>query len=295
MIEFPRPFGVVHVNKPRGISSRNVVDRVLGLVRPAKVGHAGTLDPLATGVLVVCIGPATKLITYVQDHPKTYRATFRLGERSNTDDLEGEIVPVDVSEPPTEAAVRAALGAFVGRIPQVPPAYSAVRVDGRRAYELARKGRDVELEPRIVEVHAIEVVRFAYPELVLDIECGSGTYIRSIGRDLGEALGCGGLMTALERTRIGPFRIEDAADPYALSLERISPAMTCVADFPRHVCQPEELDRLVHGRPVVLETGDYPDDSPIALVGTDGILLGIADWRPAERRLKPRHVFARAN
>lgn len=293
MIHVPRPFGVLNVDKPIGMTSRRVVDRVEKVVRPAKVGHAGTLDPLATGVLVVCVGPATKLIAFVQDQPKTYLATFQLGRRSNTDDLEGEVTEVDVPQPPSEADVRAALPAFVGRIAQVPPAYSAVHVDGKRAYKLARSGKDVEIEPRTVEVHRIELLRFAYPEVELHIECGSGTYVRSIGRDLGETLGCGAMMSALRRTRIGPFRVEDAVDPESWSPGDLASPLRCVADLPRFVCDDDHLTTLVHGRPLLLDGVDLPTGVPISIVNDAEELLAIADWRPHDRRLKPRHVFAR--
>jgi tRNA pseudouridine55 synthase len=202
--------GLLNINKPTGKTSRDVVNHVQRLVRPAKVGHAGTLDPLATGVLVVCVGPATRLIQYVQQMPKRYRATFLLGCRSDSDDTELEVTPVDAPAA-TRSAIETALPNFVGTIQQRPPAFSAIKVKGKRAYDLARNGEQIQLEARPITIHGIDIVSYDYPELVLDIRCGSGTYIRSIGRDLAEQLGTAAVMSALERTEIGRFRATDAA------------------------------------------------------------------------------------
>ena len=203
-------FGILNLNKPVGCTSRDAVNRVQRLIRPVKVGHAGTLDPLAQGVLVLCLGPATRLIERVQQMPKHYRGTFRLGCHSPTDDTEGEVVPLSGATPPPRAAITAALGQFVGRIHQRPPAYSALKIGGQRAYHLARKGQAVTLPLRPVTIHALSINRFEYPELVLDIECGSGTYIRSLGRDLAKVVGTAAVMTGLTRTAIGPYAIDDA-------------------------------------------------------------------------------------
>src|SRR5262245_40734947 len=205
------PDGLLVLDKPHGMTSRAAVDRALRwFPRGTKVGHTGTLDPLATGVLVLCVGAATRLADHVQLMGKTYRSTFRLGARSDTDDADGLVTSVEGGTPPAEDAVRAALAAFVGTIEQVPPAYSAAKVTGRRAYDLARRGGQVELAARPVQVYSIDVRRYDYPELDVEVRCGKGTYVRSLARDLGEKLGCGGLVQALRRTRVGPFRAEDA-------------------------------------------------------------------------------------
>ena len=176
--------GVVAVDKPAGFTSRDIVDKVAAIVRPAKAGHAGTLDPLATGVLVIAVGPATRLISYIQQGRKRYVGRFRLGQRSDTDDVEGRITEGGDWTGITETMLTTAAGRFVGSISQVPPQFSAVHVDGRRAYALARRGESVELQARPVEVHSLRVTRFEPPDFELEIECGSGTYVRSIGRDL---------------------------------------------------------------------------------------------------------------
>src|SRR5262249_45363855 len=159
--------------------------------RGTRLGHTGTLDPLATGVLVLCVGSATRLADYVQRMSKTYRSLFRLGARSDTDDADGAVTPVAGAAAPEPAALEACLRQFVGTIEQVPPAYSAAKVTGQRAYDLARRGREVSLQARAVQVHGIEVLRYDYPELEVEVRCGKGTYIRALARDLGARLGCG--------------------------------------------------------------------------------------------------------
>ncbi|NOY30442.1 MAG: tRNA pseudouridine(55) synthase TruB, partial [Planctomycetes bacterium] len=184
-------FGILNLNKPIGWTSRDAVNRVQRLVRPAKAGHAGTLDPLATGVLVVCIGPATRLISYVQAMPKVYQATFLLGRTSDSDDIETEVRELASPPQPSREEIESKLPDFLGEIQQRPPAYSALKVNGQRAYKLAREGLAVQLEPRPVEIYELRVTGYNYPELKINLRCGSGTYVRSLGRDLAEALGTG--------------------------------------------------------------------------------------------------------
>ncbi len=210
--------GVLCLNKPTGVTSRWVVDRaVKAFGRKVKVGHAGTLDPLASGVLVVCVGAATRLIAYVQQQAKTYQTVVRLGAISDTLDADGAVEEVAGAADPGIEAIRAAIATQIGTIAQIPPDYSALKVDGRRAYDLARAGETVDLAARMVVVSRIDVLSYAWPKLELEIACGGGTYIRSIARDVGEALGCGGLVERLVRTRIGRFTLDEAIDPAALS------------------------------------------------------------------------------
>jgi tRNA pseudouridine55 synthase len=247
-------FGLVVVDKPAGITSRDVVNCVQRIVEPLKVGHAGTLDPLATGVLVIAIGPATRLVEYVQRMPKTYRATFLLGRTSDTEDIEGQVRELDNPPRPSEEQVRAALPRFRGTIEQVPPAYSAVKVAGRRAYALARRGQAVELAARSVEIFALDLIAFAYPELKLLVSCGSGTYVRSLGRDLARALGTEAVMSALRREAIGPFTLAAAVDGDRLDLATIganllSPILA-VSDLPRLDVTESEARRLALGQSI---------------------------------------------
>jgi tRNA pseudouridine55 synthase len=203
--------GILNLCKPAGISSARAVARVKRLLpRGTKIGHAGTLDPFATGVLLLLIGKATKLCERLMDQPKQYAATVKLGATTPTDDPESPETPTDGVRPVSREQVEAALKQFVGPILQRPPMFSAMKVGGRRAYDLARKGHEVELQPRTVNVYAIELLDYAWPLVRLRIDCGRGTYIRSIARDLGEALGVGGYVAKLCRTRVGEFRVEDA-------------------------------------------------------------------------------------
>jgi len=243
--------GLLNLNKPAGMTSRQVVDCIQRLVRPAKAGHAGTLDPLATGVLVVCVGPATRLIEYVQQMPKVYLGTFLLGRQSPTEDIEGEVTELQNPPVPTEVQVAAAARALCGRIEQRPPAFSALKVRGRRAYELARQGKHVELTPRTVRVDRIEVRAYEYPQLTLEVECGGGTYVRSLGRDLAASLGTAAVMAALQRTAVGGFRVAEAADPQQITRENLGkhllPPLRAVERLPRVELSAAEIARVGNG------------------------------------------------
>ena len=217
--------GFLNIAKPAGLTSRDVVDRVVRLVRPEKAGHAGTLDPLATGVLVVGVGSAVRLIEYVQQMPKSYTGTFLLGRSSDTEDVEGQVVERIEPPVPTAAAIEEAARTLTGPIMQRPPAYSALKVAGRRAYALARSGQTVELAPRPITIHALTVVAYEYPTVTLEVECSSGTYIRSLGRDLAESLGTGAVMSDLVRTAIGPYTLADAIDPGTLTAANLPSAL----------------------------------------------------------------------
>jgi len=210
--------GIINLDKPAGMSSAGAVAAVKRLLaRGTKVGHAGTLDPFATGVLVLLVGRATRLFARFMSHPKQYEATIKLGATTQTlDPTSPEIATPGAGPVPVEA-IAAVLPAFIGEIRQVPPAYSALWIDGRRAYDLARSGRAVTPQARTVQVYGIEMLSYDWPLLRLRIDCGKGTYIRSLARDIGSALGMGGYLTALRRTRVGPCRIEDA-----VSLDQLS-------------------------------------------------------------------------
>ncbi len=213
--------GLLVVDKPKGLSSMDVVRRVRRAAGHCKTGHAGTLDPLATGVLVCCLGKATKLVGGLMDGRKTYDTTVDLSAFTQTDDLEGEREEVAVATPPTREQILAVLPSFTGQIEQRPPLYSAVHINGQRAYKLARKGEDVELPTRTVTVHAIELLSYDWPSVSLRIKCGKGTYIRSLGRDLGKALNTGGHLTALRRTAVGRFTLDEA-----VPIERLDEPIT---------------------------------------------------------------------
>lgn len=270
-------FGVININKPQGWSSRATLARVERLVRPVKVGHAGTLDPLAEGVLVACVGPATRLIEHVQRMPKEYRATFLLGRRSPSDDVESEVELLADPPRPTRAELAGALEQFRGVIAQRPPAYSAVKIDGKRAYALARKGRNVEIAPRQVEVYDIRLERYEYPEADLTIRCSGGTYVRSIGRDLAESLGTAAVMSALVRTAVGPFRVEEGMDPRAPNLERLqthlqSP-LAAVPQLPRLDLSEVQVFEVQRGGLIKVE--HLPEELRGVAASDDGLIAGV--------------------
>jgi len=311
------PNGLLNVDKPKGVTSRDVVNRVLWLLRRRtglrriKVGHCGTLDPMAVGVLVIGVGPSTRLVTRIQQYRKAYRGSFVLGRTTTTDDVTGKIVQEVTIDPGrvNESSMRDLLTGFTGRISQVPPAFSAVHVNGKRAYELARKGREVKMVPRTVEIFSIELTQYsdgALPEFDLRIECGSGTYIRSIGRDIGQRLECGATMTALVRTDIGPFRIQDAVPLGELDQDNIgshlqAPSMG-VRHLPLRMMDAEETLRILNGRdiprgrilPAPLSSGSSADSESVALMNAEGILVAIAVNGRVPGTLKPDTVFYRS-
>jgi tRNA pseudouridine55 synthase len=244
--------GILNINKPPGLSSRQAVDLVKPLVRPDKIGHAGTLDPLAAGVLVVCIGKATRLIEFVQQMPKQYQATFLFGRTSPTDDVEGDVAELSNPLIPSRDQIERACARFIGTIEQRPPEFSAIKVAGRRAYDLARSGRAVELAPRPVAIYSIAVLAYEYPRLTLDVRCGAGTYLRALGRDLAQSLGTGAVMSELVRLAIGPFVIEKAIDPRGLTETQLSASIqapqSAVAELPMISLDEREVEMLAHGR-----------------------------------------------
>ncbi|WP_406699736.1 tRNA pseudouridine(55) synthase TruB [Singulisphaera sp. Ch08] len=290
--------GLLNLNKPGGMTSRDVVNIISRQRRGMKVGHAGTLDPLASGVLVVCLGKATRLIEYVQRMPKTYRTTVRLGAVSNTLDADGEVVEVEAPRQPSEPEIRAALVPLIGSVLQKPPEVSALKVGGKRAYDLVRAGQVVTLEPRLVRIDRIDLLRYEWPRLELEIACGSGTYVRSIARDVGEALGCGGLVEVLVRTRIGEFRIEEALDPMTLTPETLPGALRsaseAVSALPSLAISEAQVAELLQGRALSLasfsETAHLAGE--VALIGPDGELAAIAEVLLESGSIVPRRVLA---
>lgn len=290
--------GLLNLNKPGGVTSRDVVNLFSRQRRGMKVGHAGTLDPLASGVLVVCLGKATRLIEYIQRMPKTYRTTVRLGAVSNTLDADGDVTEVEAPRQPDESEIRAALVPLIGKVLQRPPEVSALKVNGKRAYDLARSGQAVALEPRWVQIDRIDVLRYEWPRLELEIACGSGTYVRSIARDVGEALGCGGLVEVLVRTRIGGFRLEDALDPYTLTAETLPrslrSSLEAVAALPSLTVTEDQVGALIQGRALSLSA--FPSlgtrAGEVALIGPDGELVAIAEAIPDAGSIVPRRVLA---
>jgi tRNA pseudouridine55 synthase len=269
--------GLVVVDKPGGMTSHDVVARLRRLAQTRKVGHAGTLDPMATGVLVVGVNRATRLLGHLLLTDKAYDATVRLGATTTTDDADGEVVATAATDCVSDEAIRAALGDMVGDVEQVPSAVSAIKVDGRRAYDLVRSGEQVDLPARPVRIDAIDVGgvrRDGVLEVDLSVRCSSGTYVRAIARDLGRTLGVGGHLTALRRTAVGPFDLTRATtlDELAEDLHLIPIAEAARAAFPFVDLSDEHAADVRFGRKVTLDLGGH---GPHAVFAPDGEFLAL--------------------
>jgi tRNA pseudouridine55 synthase len=287
--------GILLVDKPGGITSHDVVARARRALGTRKIGHAGTLDPMATGLLVLGVEGATRLLTFVVGLDKTYEATIRLGVATATDDADGEVVQATDASSLEPAAIAAGVAALTGRISQVPSTYSAIKVDGRRAYDLARAGEDVQLKAREVTVSRFDVVAQrrlpAGPaddavqvggvvDLDVVVDCSSGTYIRSLARDLGEALGVGGHLTALRRTRVGPFDVAAAAAVDGIAdAPLLAPAAAAAAVLGRLEVTADEARDLRHGKRLPGAAGRLRGAGPMAAVDPSGVLVGIVERR----------------
>ena len=273
--------GLVVVDKPAGITSHDVVARVRRLAGTRKVGHAGTLDPMATGVLVLGVDRATRLLGHLMLTEKSYDATIRLGESTTTDDAEGETVATADASGLDEEQVRTALAAFVGEIDQVPTAVSAIKVDGKRAYQRVRDGEDVALASRRVTVHDLTVHAVDLPDVTVSLRCSSGTYVRAIARDLGAALGVGGHLTALRRTAVGPYGLD-----VAHTLEELGERFTLLpiseaarAAFPVADLDAEQADDVRVGRRL-----DLALDTLTAVFAPSGEFLALYEPRDGQAR-----------
>lgn len=284
--------GILLLDKPTGMTSHDVVSRTRRLAGTRRVGHAGTLDPMATGLLILGINSSTRLLTFVVGLDKEYLATVRLGASTTTDDREGEVLTTAEAgavDAVTPTSVAAEVAALTGDIEQVPSAVSAIKVDGRRAYARVRAGEDVVLDARSVTVSRFEVLDSrrdgAFLDLDVRVTCSSGTYIRALARDLGATLGVGGHLTALRRTRIGPFQIADAAPVDTVDVARhlLPPAAVARALFAVRELTAQQTVDLGHGKRLQLD--DAPDGSPVAAISDDGALVGLIEI--SDGRAKP--------
>jgi tRNA pseudouridine55 synthase len=269
--------GILLVDKPQGLTSHDVVSRTRKAAGTRKVGHAGTLDPMATGLLVLGLNSSTRLLTYLVGLDKEYFATIRLGVSTSTDDAEGEVVETGSmisTGSITDADVAEGIRKLTGPISQVPSSVSAIKVDGKRAYDRVREGETFELKPRDVTISRFEVLDRRGGELHVRVECSSGTYIRALARDLGADLGVGGHLTALRRTRIGPFTIDDASELEGIDVAAglIAPAAAASTLFETVTLSDSHTIDLTHGKRFSV---DAPDGTPVAAVTTDGRLVGL--------------------
>jgi tRNA pseudouridine55 synthase len=286
-------------DKPRGMTSAQAVTRVRRLYQAAKAGHAGTLDPLATGVLPLALGEATKTVPFVVEGSKQYRFTVRFGAETDTDDADGKVVASSETRP-SSAAIAAELPSFTGEIEQVPPRYSALKVDGARAYELARDDEDFELAARRVSIDSLTLIDHPDPDrCVLEAHCGKGTYVRALARDLGRALGALGHVEQLRRTRVGPFGQERAITLSALEalaegghealLTALLPVETALCDIPVLAIAGADADRLRRGQPVLLKGRDAPIVEGTVYATSRGTLVAVGEVSRGE--LKPKRIF----
>ena len=289
----PELSGVVVVDKPSGPTSFDVVRRVRGLFKTKRAGHTGTLDPTATGVLPICIGEATKVASFVSDGEKEYDSVVRFGETTDTQDAAGKTLSKKPTDALTEAAVRDALLGFVGLVTQVPPMYSARKVDGKRLYELAREGQEVEREARQVYVAEARVTFVRPPDAGIFVRCSKGTYLRTLAHDLGEKLGCGAHLRELKRVRVGPFAIEDsvqldtlmaAAKQDRASLERwVLPVSRALAELDELRLDVQLARRVAHGHTPGpadlsrLRAPPFPRGRRLRLVDPEGRVLAVAE------------------
>lgn len=289
--------GVLVVDKPVGMTSHDVVQAIRNGTGLRRAGHTGTLDPRASGVLVILVGPAVRLSEYVSASDKRYQAIIRMGGSTDTFDAEGKVTNTESPLNVTEAQFEEALKTFVGQIEQTPPPYSAVKVQGRKAYELARKGEEVDLAPRIITVHHLEVLEWAPPEVVIDVHCSSGTYVRSLANDLGVKLGCGAYLVGLRRTKSGRFSLRDATPLRKLQeafqagswYQYLIPAAEALGDWPSIELNPDEVEDVRHGHRVKAKEGETAEPK-VRGVSTQGELValmelatgedGSAEWQP---------------
>jgi tRNA pseudouridine55 synthase len=293
--------GVLVVDKPVGMTSHDVVQAIRNGTGLRRAGHTGTLDPRASGVLVILVGPAVRLSEYVSASDKRYQAIIRMGGTTDTFDAEGKVTPTESPLNVTEAQFEEALKTFVGEIEQTPPAYSAVKVQGRKAYEMARKGEEVDLAPRIITVHHLEVLEWAPPEVVIDVHCSSGTYVRSLANDLGVKLGCGAYLVGLRRTKSGRFSLRDATPLRKLQeaftagnwYQYLIPAAEALGDWPAVELNPDEVEGVRHGHRVKTKTGDT-DEQKVRGVSTQGELVALMELvinEDGSREWQPKKVF----
>ncbi len=296
--------GWLAIDKPTGMSSHDVLARLRKRHRKIKMGHAGTLDPLATGLLLVAIGTATRLVEATHALDKSYDARIRLGAVSTSDDADGEITELAQADAPDRERIEAVLRSLTGpEVLQIPPAVSAIHVDGKRAYDLARSGAEFELKARPVRIDRIVVTEYRWPCLDISVDCGAGTYIRSIARDAGAALGCGGLIEQLRRTRIGDFSVSGAvsleAAEQAKSLEPLlRPPVEALVGWRRRVIDAEAITRVSRGQSIRAEAQDTSEtlDQSIALIDSEGTLIALAraELQYGEMLVQPYRVFVKS-
>jgi len=293
--------GVLVIDKPVGMTSHDVVQAVRNGTNLRRAGHTGTLDPRASGVLVILVGPAVRLSEYVSASDKRYQAIIRLGSSTDTFDADGKFTRSEQPVNVTEAQFEEVLKTFIGEIEQTPPPYSAVKMQGRKAYEMAREGEEVEIAPRKITVHHLEVLEWAPPEIVIDVHCSSGTYVRSLANDLGVQLGCGAYLVGLRRTKSGRFTLRDATPLRKLQesfnagnwYQYLIPAAEALGDWTAIELSPDEVEGVRHGHRVKA-VGEAEPGSRVRGVSTQGELVALMELVTGEDgspEWQPKKVF----
>lgn len=288
--------GVIVVDKPIGMTSHEVVQVIRRGTGIRRAGHTGTLDPRASGVLIILVGPAVRLSEYISASDKRYQAVIRLGTTTDTYDADGRVLSsADVHV--TEQQFEEVLKGFIGEIEQVPPPYSAVKVNGRKAYEMAREGEEVDLAPRIITVYNLELLEWAPPEVVIDVYCSSGTYVRSLANDLGAKLGCGATLTGLRRTKSGRFTLRDAVPLRKLRdcftdnswYQYVIPAAEALSEWPAVELSNEQVDAIRHGHRIPSEI--LPEQNMARGISEQGELVALLEFDTEAHEWQPRKVF----
>jgi tRNA pseudouridine55 synthase len=287
--------GVLVVDKPVGMTSHEVVQIIRRGTNIRRAGHTGTLDPRASGVLVILIGPAVRLSEYVSASDKRYQAVIRLGASTDTYDSDGQVTktnPIEVTEDQFETELKK----FIGEIEQTPPPYSAIKMQGRPAYEMAREGEEVEMQPRIINVYSLDVLEWAPPEVTVDVHCSSGTYVRSLAFELGEKLGCGAMLAGLRRTKSGRFTLKDAV-PLRKLIESfdsnswykyVIPAAEALADWSALTLNNEQVEAIRHGHRI---PGEGKAGEMVRGITEQGELVALLEFDEATKEFQPRKVF----
>ncbi|GBC93007.1 tRNA pseudouridine synthase B [bacterium HR15] len=280
--------GVLNINKPVGLTSHDVVEHIRAVAHQKEVGHTGTLDPMADGVLLVCMGRATRLTPYLQQLPKKYRGIIQFGIRTTTQDAEGEVFSQIPAPHLTLEQVQEAVRPFIGRIEQIPPMYSAVKIDGKRLYELARAGKEVERKPRTVTIYTLQIEHFQpgeFPTARFYLECSSGTYVRTLASDIGDRLGMGAYLKQLTRIAVGHFLLEEAqpldtlTDPESVAAHLIAPA-DALRHLPRWKPTAPYLERLLNGNFVQAENPLWTPGGYVLVMEDDDRIALVARWLP---------------
>lgn len=288
--------GVLVIDKPIGLTSHDVVQIIRRGTGIRRAGHTGTLDPRASGVLVVLVGPAVRLSEYVSAADKRYQATITLGSSTDTYDSEGEVTDTAPLNGISEDSFLDVLNSFIGEIEQIPPPYSAVKIKGRKAYEMARKGEEVELEPRRIQVYSLDVLEWAPPEVVIDVYCSSGTYVRSLANDLGKALGTGAHLIGLRRTKSGRFSLRDAVPLRRLKeafdagdwYRYLIPAADALGDWPMIELNADQVELVRHGHRIEAEPGA---EGWVRGISQQGDLVALLEFEEETNEWQPRKVF----